>query len=60
MSSTEVTMPVTVVTRAVPPGSLAVTPSRRGTHTGATKLKSSPSKTSNPQPSHAARNTVHW
>ena len=52
--------PVAAVTRAAPPGSPGTTPSRLGTHTGATKLKSSPSKTSKPQPSQAAKKTSHW
>jgi len=52
--------PVAAVTRAVPPGSPGAMPSRLGTHTGATKLKSNPSKTSKPQPSQAAKKTSHW
>src|SRR6185503_19096708 len=35
-------------------------PSRAGTQLGATKLNSRPSKTSKPQPSHAAKTTAHW
>ena len=35
-------------------------PSSVGTQLGATKLNSRPSKTSKPQPSHAAKTTVHW
>src|SRR3954466_3451128 len=35
-------------------------PSSAGTQLGATKLNSSPSKTSKPQPSHAAKTTAHW
>ena len=40
----------------VPMGS----PSSVGTQLGATKLNSRPSKTSKPQPSQAAKTTVHW
>src|SRR2546427_380208 len=49
--SVDVMAPVAAVTRGSPAG----TPSSRGTQTGATKLNSNPSKTSKPQPSHAAR-----
>jgi hypothetical protein len=35
-------------------------PNKVGMALGATKLKSSPSKMSKPQPSQAAAKTVHW
>jgi hypothetical protein len=56
MSSVAVIAPVTALTR----GSPGATPSSRGTQTGATKLKRSPSNTSKPQPSQAAKRTTHW
>jgi hypothetical protein len=58
--SADVTSPVTAVTRAAASGSPGATPRSCGTQTGATKLKSKPSKTSKPQPSQAAKKTVHW
>ena len=52
--------PGPVATRAAAAGSPGATPSSCGTQTGATKLNSRPSKTSKPQPSHAAKKTIHW
>ena len=59
-SSTEVRMPVHCSVATLAAGEPMVSPSSVGTQLGATKLKSWPSKTSNPHPSQAAKRTVHW
>src|SRR5690606_393895 len=56
----EVRMPVHSIVCERASGDPISRPRREGTQFGATKLKSSPSKTSKPQPSHAAKSTVHW
>lgn len=59
-SRTEVMIPVhsSVALRAS--GEPMGMPSKVGTQLGATQLNRMPSKTSNPQPSHAAASTPHW
>jgi hypothetical protein len=59
-SSNEFRIAVQYGSAALASGPPISSPNKVGMAFGATKLNSRPSKMSKPQPSQAAKNTVHW